>query len=62
MRNDMRTLTPAVRDLFIASERIHFDFIRHNEEREALRRGREVRTCKRHVIGDSPMRHALKGR
>lgn len=58
-----RTLSPAVRDLFIASERIHFDFIRHVEEQSAIKRGRDLRTCKRFPIGtDARVLRAVKGR
>ena len=46
-----RALTPEIRDLFTASERIHFEFLRHVADADAVKRVRDMRTCKRFPIG-----------
>lgn len=46
-----RTMTENVRTLFLLSERIHSDFLRHVEEQENAKRARDMRTCKRFPIG-----------
>lgn len=46
-----RTLSAAIVRLFQESEKIHVAFIRHSDERDALKHGRDVRTCKRTLIG-----------
>ncbi len=55
-----RTLTPALRDLFTASERVHRDALKHAADAEALKHGAMLRAARRFPIGDAPARHAVR--
>ena len=46
-----RTMPNDIREIFLLSERIHSDFLRHVEENENAKRVRDMRTCKRFPIG-----------
>lgn len=59
---ETRTMTPEIRNLFLLSERIHSDFLRHVEETTNAKRIRDMRTCKRFPIGtDARVLRTVRG-